>query len=175
MTANAANVVTTITGRVYVAPTTAAAPTASIQALTGFTDLGYIGEDGLGFKPERSTKEIKDMNGKLVRTVITDEKLSYEFSLLESNRAALELYFGSAMVNGKFAYNPSNTGGRKSFVFDVIDGAKLVRHYVPSGEVISVEAQTFKKGEPLTYAVTVAAYEVDGRPVDIFYSEFETN
>jgi hypothetical protein len=170
----ASSVVAAISGKVYVGLTTASAPTSSVASLTGFTELGYLNTDGLGFNPDRSTKEIRAFqNSELVREIVTEGKTEYTFSLLESTKASIELFLGSEMVNGKVAFNPVHTGGRKSFVFDVIDGAKGIRHYVPSGEVMKIEGQKFQNGEPVEYAVTISAYMVNGRSVDIFYSEFE--
>lgn len=175
MTANAANVIATIMGRAYSAPTTAAAPTASIGTLTGFIDLGHIADGGFDLTPERSSKVIKDMNGDIIREVITDKKVTVEISLLETTQATLELYYGGTMVNGKIEVNPGNTGGRKSFVFDIIDGSKLVRHYVPSGEVMSIKPLSYKEGEPVEYGLSITAYKTStSAAVTSFYSEFET-
>ena len=93
--------------------------------------------------------------------------------LLETSQATIEAYFGSTMTDGKISHNPVNTGGRKSFVIDVVDGTKAIRHYVPSGEILSVEAQTIQNGEALAYGVTVTAYAASGRTNDVFFSEFE--
>jgi hypothetical protein len=54
-----------------------------------------------------------------------------------------------------------------------VDGTKSIRHYVPAGEILSVEAQPITNGDALGYGVTVTAYQTEGRSVDIFYSEFE--
>jgi hypothetical protein len=93
--------------------------------------------------------------------------------LLETTEAAIALYFGSEMVDGKISHNPVNTGGRQSFVIDVVDGDKKIRHYVPTGEVLSVEAQAITNGDALGFGITITAYVSAGRSVDVFYSEFE--
>jgi hypothetical protein len=77
------------------------------------------------------------------------------------------------MVGGKIELNPSNTGGRKSFVFDIIDGDDVIRHYVPLGEVTQVEAQTFANGEAIMYGITVTAYSKNDRVADVFYGALE--
>jgi hypothetical protein len=77
------------------------------------------------------------------------------------------------MVDGKIELNPVNTGGRQSFVIDIVDGDKVIRHYIPAGEILSVEAQTVQNGEPVSYGVTLTAYASSGRVADIFHSEFE--
>ncbi len=174
MALSADSVVVGITGKVYVGATSATAPTSSTSTLTGFTELGYVSEDGVEFSTDKSTNQIRAwQNADLVREVVTEGTVTYAFTLLETNQSVIEAYFGAAMVDGKIEVNPSNTGGRKSFVVDVVDGAKAIRHYVPSGEILSVEAQQIVNGEAVSYGVTVTAYASEGRVADIFFSEFE--
>ena len=174
MALSAENVVVGITGKVYVGATSAAAPTTSVSTLTGFTELGYVSADGVEFATDKSTNQIRAwQNADLVREVITETTVTYSFMLLETNEDVLETYFGSAVVGGNLAFNPSATGGRKSFVIDIADGAKAIRHYIPSGEILSIEAQTIANGEALGYGVTVTAYATSNRVADIFFSEFE--
>jgi hypothetical protein len=174
MALTAENVVVGITGEVYVGPTTATAPTSSVSTLTGFSSLGYVSADGVEFASDKSTNQIRAwQNADLVREVITEGTVTYSFALLETTEETLELYFGSALVDGKIELNPVNTGGRKSFVIDVVDGTKIIRHYIPAGEVLSVEAQTIQNGEAVSYGVTLTAYATAGRVADIFHSEFE--
>ena len=174
MALNADNVVVGITGKVYVGPTTATAPTSSTSVLTGFTDLGYVSEDGVEFSNDKSTSQIRAwQNADLVREVVTEGTTTYAFTLLETTQDAIELYFGGTMVDGKIEVVPTATGGKKSFVIDVVDGAKAIRHYIPTGEIRSVEAQQIVNGDAIAYGVTVTAYVKDGRAADVFYSEFE--
>jgi hypothetical protein len=172
--ADASKVVVGVTGKVWVGATSATGPTASDSVLTGFTDLGFVSADGLSITPEKSTTNINAwQDSALVRTVVTESSLTYSFTLLETSEDAVELYFGSTITDGKVLVNPANTGGRKSFVFDVVDGDKVIRHYIPSGEIISVEAQTVASGDAMGYGITVTAYQTSGRSADVFYSEFE--
>jgi len=174
MALTADNVVVGITGKVYIGDTTATAPTASDSTLTGFTELGYVSADGVSFTIDKSTNQIRAwQNSDLVREVVTEGNVTYSFMLLESNQDVIEAYFGGSMVDGKIEVNPSATGGKKSFVIDVVDNDKAIRHYVPTGEILSVEAQTIQNGEALMYGVTVTAYATSGRHADVFYSEFE--
>lgn len=171
---NADNVVVGITGAVYVAATSATAPSSATSALTGFTDLGYLSTDGITVTPDKSANAIRAwQNADLVREVVTESTLTYQFMLLETTVAAIEAYFGSVSTNGFIELNPSNTGGKQSFVFDVVDGNKTIRHYVPMGEIMKVEAQSVKNGEPVNYGLTVTAYVVDGRAADVWYSQFD--
>jgi hypothetical protein len=163
-----------VTGAVYYGETTATAPTGSDSTLTGFSEVGYLSTDGLEFMSERSTSPINAwQNADLVRTVVTDSSVTYKMTLIETSEDVLELYFGVTVTGGKVEVNPSETGGRRSFVFDVVDDDKVIRHYVPSGEVTAVESQKYTNGEAIGYGLTITAYSTAGRSADVFYSEFE--
>jgi len=67
-------------------------PTSAVSALTGFTGTGYISDDGVEVAPERSTKDIAAwQNGKIVRTVVTEAKTVYKFTLIETTKAPSSL------------------------------------------------------------------------------------
>jgi hypothetical protein len=174
MALSADNVNVAVTGKVYVAPTSATAPTGSDSTLTGFTELGYVSADGITVTHDRSTSQIRAwQNSDLVREVTTEATTTYALMLLESNEDVIETYFGATVVGGKIQVNPSSTGGRKSWVIDVVDGTDVIRHYIPTGEVTAVEAQTFANGEAIGYGVTITAYVSNDRVADVFYSAFE--
>lgn len=174
MALTAENVNVAVTGKVYVAPTSATAPTASDSSLTGFTELGYVSADGIEVAHDRSTNQIRAwQNSDLVREVTVEATTTYMFTLLESNEDVIETYFGATLVAGKIEVNPGATGGRKSWVIDVVDGASVIRHYIPSGEVTAVESQVFANGEAIGYGVTITAYASDGRVADVYYGAFE--
>lgn len=174
MALTADNVVVGITGKVYVGATTATAPTSSASTLTGFTELGYVSADGVTFTNDRATNQIRAwQNADLVREIVTEGTVTYAFTLLETTEEVIEAYFGSAMVDGKIELVANATGGRKSFVIDVVDGDKGIRHYVPTGEILTIEAQQIQNGEAVAYGVTVTAYADEGRVADVFFSEFE--
>jgi len=163
MATNSQNVRVAVTGAVSVGDTDATAPTGTSGALTGFSDLGLIGEDGVTESRGRSTNDIKAwQGGALVRTVVTDGTLTYHFIMLETSKATAELFYGATSVadvsDGSLVIVPTSTGGRKSFVLDVIDGSELLRVYVPQGEVTEVGDRVYQNGEAIGYEVTVTAY-----------------
>jgi hypothetical protein len=174
MALSADNVNVAVTGKVYVAPTSATAPTASDSTLTGFSELGYVSADGITVSHDRSTSQIRAwQNSDLVREVATEATTTYALMLLESNEDVIETYFGASIVDGKIEVNPSSTGGRKSWVIDVVDGSDVIRHYIPTGEVTAVESQTFANGEAIGYGITITAYVANDRVADVFYGAFE--
>jgi hypothetical protein len=122
-----------------------------------------VSEDGVTETRDRSSNDIKAwQNGATVRTVVTDSGLTYTFTLLETKKETVELYYGTTVTQsaseGNFVIVPANTGGRKSFIIDVIDGAELIRTYIPQGEVTEVGDRVYANGEPIGYEVTITTY-----------------
>ena len=164
MALDASKVRVAVTGLVSVGLTTAAAPTLTSSALTGFADLGYIGEDGV----TQSAAEAGDsnplkawQNGDIVRTLYatSEGRPSWTFTLLETKKDAIELYYGttvtSAVAEGSFEIDTNDARLYKSFVLDVVDAAELIRIYVPRGFVASVGDIVYANQEPIGYEVTV--------------------
>lgn len=164
MALTADNVKVGVTGSVYVGPTTTTAPTSATAALdAGFSELGYVSGDGLEEARDRSTNQIRAwQNGDLIREVVTESTATFKFMLMETTKAVIELFYGSSVsgsgASAKVDVNPSATGGKKSFVFNVVDGTTTVRTYVPVGEVLAVEPVKIANGEVIGYGVTVTAY-----------------
>lgn len=175
MANNSNNVAVAVTGSAYVGATSVTAPTTAVSALpVGFTELGYISPDGITETRDRSTNQIRAwQNADLVREVITESSATFKFTLLEATKDAVELYYGSAVTNsnGSIDVNPGSTGGRKSFVFNAVDGSKVIRLYVPSGEVTAVEPISYVNGDPVSFGVTVTAYSVGAYSYKRFQSD----
>jgi len=154
------NVRVAVTGAVYVAPTGTTAPTTSGSSLdAAFVDLGYVSADGITESIDRSTTQIRAwQNGSLVREVTSEGTYSVSMTFIETNEAVLELYYGTTNTAGEFEIDPTSTGGRKSFVIDVVDGDNVERIYIPAGEITSLGERTLASGEAVGYEVTVTAY-----------------
>lgn len=175
MALTSSNVRVAVTGAVYAAPTATAAPDAADSTLNvAFKDLGYVSEDGVTETRERSTDDIKAwQNADLVREVVTDSKLSYSLTLIETKEDVIELFYGASVDtdDGSIQIVPATTGGRKSFVIDVIDGTSLIRTYLPSAEITEVGDQVYASGEPVGYEITITAYPVSGVTATKFYGD----
>jgi hypothetical protein len=146
-----------------IAPLATTAPTGTAGTTTGFVDLGYVSEDGVTETRERDTEDIKAwQNAATVRTVITDASYAFQCTLIETNPATVAAFYGATVTagvaDGTFLVIPSATGGRKSFIIDVVDGAELMRYYLPSAEITEVGDRTYASGEPIGYDVTITAY-----------------
>lgn len=164
MANDSTNVAAGITGAVAVdAANTATAPTGTASALTGFTEVGYISEDGITEARERSVENRRAwQNGEVVRTLSTEGNLTYTFTMIETNLATIETYYGvevtQSATEGEFVINPTATGGRKQFVITVIDGSEIERHFIPQGEITEVGEKVIVNGDVIGYEVTLTAY-----------------
>lgn len=172
MANTAANIVAGVplaTGGVLLGATTATAPTTATAALTGFTGAGYIGEDGVTETNERNTDKIRAWGGDTVKVVQTEHNVSYKFTFLETlNTDVLKAVYGDDNVLKTAATLTTGTlhevqinGAelpRKSFVFEVKDGAAKIRIYVPDGQVTEVGDVTYSDSEVIGYEVTVEAF-----------------
>lgn len=154
------NVRVAVSGAVYVAPTGTTAPADSSTALNvAFKDLGFISADGIAETIDRSTNQIRAwQNGSLVREVTSEGTYSVSLTFLETNLDVLELYYGATITGGALQGDPTSTGGRKSFVIDVVDGDTVERTYIPAGEITAVGERTLASGEAIGYNVTITAY-----------------
>lgn len=172
MALTAENVKVGTTGAIYVGPTSATAPASAVATLTGFTDLGYVSADGVTETRDRSTNQIRAwQNSDLVREVVTEATATFTATLLETSAATLAAYYGGTVgVDGSIEINPASTGGRKSFVIDLVDGADAIRTYIPAGEILSVGEQVYQNGEAVGYEITITAYADGAFSFKKFYS-----
>ena len=152
-----------VTGAVSKGLTSATTPTGTAATLTGFSDLGGISEDGVTLTlPDDGDKTpIKVwQNGATVRTVrgTSDDLPTLAFTLVETSLSTIETAFGVTVdqtaTEGSFEYVVQNRTP-DSYVLDVIDGAELIRIYVPNGIVSSVGDLSFTHTDAIGYEVTI--------------------
>lgn len=178
MTLESKNVRVAVTGAVYIGETTAAAPTGATSAVgSEFSDLGYVSEDGVTESRERSTNEIRAwQKASLLREVVTESSMSYSFTLLETKKETVELFYGAEVsATGEVKVDPSSTGGRKSYIIDIEDGDSDVRIYLKEAEVSEVGEQVYQSGEAVGFEITLRAYpDANGVAAQKFYSDLET-
>lgn len=157
------NVRVAVSGEVSVGLTSATAPASAIATLTGFTGLGYVSEDGVTETLDRSVDDIKAWQfATTVRSVISDASMTYQFTLIETTVKVIETALGVTVTQsaseGTYTIVPGSTGGRKSFVIDVIDGAFLKRIYIAEGEITELGDTVYASGEAIGYEITLKAY-----------------
>ena len=154
------NVRVAVTGGVYVGAIGTATPanaTAPVDAK--LKDLGYISEDGVTQSIDSDTNEIKAwQNGDVVRVIQTSHKVTFQFTLIETNEEVLKLFYADAAANGSLVKMTGAQSPHQTFVLDVLDGKKVLRIVIPDGQVTERGEVTYKNGEAVGYQVTVTAY-----------------
>lgn len=160
---DASKVRVAVTGAVFRGLTTATAPTGTAGAPTGFTDLGFISEDGVEIElPDAgdATPIRAWQQNTIVRTIRTpsEDNPTWGFTLLETTIATVETYFGvtvtSEATEGSFEFKATERP-YSSYIVDSIDGAELQRDYIPRGIVASVGSHTLSNGGATAYEVTI--------------------
>lgn len=154
-----------VTGELYVAPTSTAAPTTSVSALNAsFIGLGYVDEDGVTEAYDETVEDIVAWQGaRVVRSTTTESKATLSCRLIETKGETLELYHKGSSVSvvssGQWKIDVvAPTPDPRSFVFDVLDGTKHIRIYVPNGEVTERGEIVYANGEPIGYEITITCY-----------------
>lgn len=165
MTLNASAVMVGITGELYAGPTTSDAPTTSVSALdSDLVGMGYVDDEGVEESYDDTIEEFVAWQGAtVVRANTTESKATLKFRLIETKGKTLELYHKGSVVAivsaGQWKMDvKAPTSDPRSFVLDVIDGAKNLRLYVARGEVTERAPITYANGETIGYDITLVCY-----------------
>jgi len=159
---NAANAAVAVSGQIFVADEDAAIPTSLTfdPETNDYVGLGYLSEDGFTITPESSTTDLRGwQNSATLRSLVTESKLTASFTMVETKPEVIETYWGTTVntTTGSYDVDPGATGGRKRFLFAVIDGGHIeLGSYL--GEVTEREEITNQSGELKGYGVTVTFY-----------------
>lgn len=173
---DSSNVRVAITGAWYTGPTGVAIPESGTSPLDpAMVNLGYVSDDGTERSVDRSSNDIKAwQRAAIVRKVITDASVSYKLALIETKKPVLEMYLGVTLSEDGIAdIDPAQTGGRRSYAFDAIDGDEIFRAFIPEGEVTEVGSLKFASGEARAYEVTITAYgsaALDGKCERLYFT-----
>lgn len=156
-------------GGVYVAPLGTAMPTTATGVLdAAFVHLGYFNDDGVEIDPSQDREEFTAWQSVVpVRRVLTGSQFNLTFTMIQTNREIMELYFPDASTATAGSDNtltiPANPASDvRSFIFEWIDGAIANRVLIERGEVIDVDNMQVQRGAPVGFQVTVTAYPVSG-------------
>lgn len=153
-----------LTGAISRGPVGTTAPTDATTAINAaFIDSGAISEDGVTLSlPDAGDSTTLHMwqGNAQVRTLrsVSDDLPSISFTMLETNKTAVELYFDTTvtqtLTHGTFDYTVKAPTAF-AYVLDVIDGANIHRFHIPRGVKASVGELVYKNDEPIGYNVTL--------------------
>ena len=128
--------------------------------------LGYFSTDGLEMPHDDSTNDIFGWQGStLLRTIITESKVSASFTPLQTRGSVLETYYpGSEVTEVGSEHFELRVRPRialpYTWIFDIFDGTRHIRYWFPRAEVTERGSLMFLNSEPIGYPMTVTFYPV---------------
>lgn len=151
-------------GTVYVAPTSASAPSGLTALSSPWVDLGAVSDAGAAVSDSKAITDIRVWQSFYpARKIITSRDFTVAFALAQWNTDTLTLAFGGGTVtedSGGFStYTPPSpeTLDERSLVLDWADGDRDYRLYIPKGlvaeTVTTTLARTSNSELPITFAV----------------------
>lgn len=162
------------TGAILHAPVGTTLPTLSSISSSGvtldgaFTGNEYVSEDGLTLSPDMSTTDIKDWSGATVRKVLESFDGTLSWTMISTNKNAMEVAFGSNHVTSNAATASHGTQVQaelgahipdpQSWVFLMKDGNARIVIVVPKGQITEVGEVTFAANEAVGWEVTLSCY-----------------
>jgi hypothetical protein len=151
-------------GTIWVAPVATALPTSPTAAPTGFTDLGYVSEDGVTATDSKTLEPIPVWQLFYpARRVVTERDFMVAMVLRQWSKATTELAFGGATVTepspGVYRLTPPDPAfiDERAMLVDWADGNKHYRLVLPRGMVTeNVETQLVRTAAsdlPVTFGI----------------------
>jgi hypothetical protein len=126
-------------GGVWVAAKGTTGPTTLAAPGVGFSEIGWISEDGISQERSQDATSFRAwQGGQVVRRKITNTEDTFSFQALETNAVTHGLMFRGQTptiatgVATTVVQNQSVTDER-AWVFDMVDGTVTKRYVIPSG------------------------------------------
>lgn len=154
------------TGAVAHADTGTTLPTTAVATLgTGWTDSGYVSENGVAVTPTYSTVDIKDWSRSTVRTLLDEFTGEVTFAFIQTDYDSLVAIFGEDYVvkaDATTTHGEQITvkiGARmapaKAWCFSMKDGDARVRIVLPNAQPTLNGDLTFVANKPITWSVSL--------------------
>ena len=147
------------TGAVAYAETGTSLPSTPSETLTGWTDCGYVSEDGVSVTPSFSTTDIKDWSRATVRTLLDEFTGEVKFAFIQTDYNSLAGIFGASNVTQSGTKLTVKIGARmapaKAWCFSMKDGDARVRICLPNAQPVVDGDLTFVANEPITWSVSL--------------------
>lgn len=163
-----------VTGAILHAPVGTALPSLSsikksgVTVNSAFTGNEYVSEDGLTLSPSRSTSDIKDWSGSTVRKVLESFDGTLSWTMISTNKGAMEIAFGKSNVTSNTATTEHGAQVQAAlgaflpdeyaWVFLMKDGDARIVIAVPDGQITEVGDVTFASNEAVGWNVTLSCY-----------------
>lgn len=178
---NASQVVVGSNGKVWVAATTATAPTNSAAAMpAGWTDLGYVSEDGVTFTEGKDITDIGAWQSFYpIRYIVNSRLVTASFTLRQWNNATVQFALGGVIAAngaGEWTYTPPSpeTLDLRQMVIEWFDGTKSYRLLVRRGLVSENVETNLVRTDAASLPITFSAMDPGGAAVYTLYTN-DTN
>lgn len=157
-------------GRAYTKPLGETAPTDATTVSAGWAagDVGWCHEDGLTEDYSEDRTEFGAWGTKAtIRVVSTKVDRPFKIIALENTPFVYGLHYKVATPtpdsNGAFDFAVNDSGGQdlRAWMFDTMDGDKVVRYYIPTGEITGRETVTSNQSTRKAFAWTITPYPDD--------------
>lgn len=156
-------------GIVYIAPVGTTLPTdATSEIEADFVNAGYISEDGLAQSKDKEMFELKDMNGRMIKTKTTSTTHSFNISFLETNLVVMQTVYGDGAVEEiKDESSQEVTGlkwkhgdvepGEKAVIVELVPDEKQIhRIVIPRAKISELGEITYQGQEAIKYDATMS-------------------
>lgn len=179
-----------VTGAIKRAPVGTTLPTLASIASSGVTldpafkgDF-YVSEDGLTLAPSKSTTDIKDWSGAVVRKVLESFDGTLSWTMIQTNEDSLGVAFGDQNVSTEDATAThgnqvavelgADLPEEESFVFLMKDGDARIVVVVPKGQVTENGETAFVSNNAIGWPVTLSCYpDSRGKSIYIYTDDGE--
>lgn len=153
-----------IAGAIWTAPAGTSLPTSATAALTGFTCLGYVSEDGLTNNNTATSSNIKAWGGDVVASVQTEKPDEFSFTLIEVlNADVLKAVYGDSNVSGTLSTgitvraNSEQAVAHEWVVDMILTNNTAKRIVIQNGILKEVAEITYKDDSAIGYGLTISA------------------
>ena len=164
MSTNAVNLgIGLATGYFYHAPANTALPTsASTAPGTGWTEVGYIAQDGITWNTGRSSEPLKDWANKIRRQLQSESTGTVAAPIISTTAEVLTTIFGEDAVTeatGKVTATVTEgaVSGEEAFLFLIKDGDDAIMLGTTNGYITALDDINFAPGNAITWNATISA------------------
>ena len=154
-------------GMFYVAAAGTAIPTTLSTLPTGWTEAGFISEDGMELQLSRDVEDIKDWSNTIRRTILTDHDEKASGACISTTATALAELFGASNVTagtGNFVVNLSaaDLPPVKAYLFIMKDGDDMMCFGCSTGQISVSDNVSFSAGDGIAWPFEITAQGTAG-------------